>query len=180
MAGGETTGRQEHDFVFSCRSVSLKLPYQGGNRWILQDISLDTRRGELLTIVGPSGTGKTSLLRVLGGLTSCTSGSVRINGEEIAGPPEGVIIVFQDYSHALLQWRTVFLNVALGIEGRIAASELRIRVIDALRLVGLEKNAGDYPWQFSGGMHQRVPIARALAVRPPGLPSDQPLSPPHP
>jgi NitT/TauT family transport system ATP-binding protein len=122
MASGETGQR---DLVFSCRSVSLKLPYQGGSRWILQDISLDIRRGELLTIVGPSGTGKTSLIRVLGGLTSCTSGSVQINGREIAGPPEGVIVVFQDYSRALLPWRTVFLNVALGIEGWMAASELR-------------------------------------------------------
>jgi NitT/TauT family transport system ATP-binding protein len=175
-AGGERRGQQEHDFVFSCRSVSLKLPYQGGNRWILQDISLDIRRGELLTIVGPSGTGKTSLIRVLGGLTSCTSGSVLINGEEIAGPPEGVIIVFQDYSHALLQWRTVFLNVALGIEGRIPAPALRARVLDALRLVGLEKNKDDYPWQLSGGMQQRVQIARALAVRPAVLLMDEPFA----
>jgi len=176
MAGGETTGQQHRDFVFSCRSVSLKLPYQGGSRWILADISLDIRRGELFTIVGPSGTGKTTLIRVLGGLTPCTSGSVRINGQEIAGPPEGVVIVFQDYSHALLQWRTVYLNVALGIEGQVAASELRSRVVGVLRLVGLEKNADDYPWQLSGGMQQRVQIARALAVRPAVLLMDEPFA----
>jgi NitT/TauT family transport system ATP-binding protein len=175
MAGGETAS-QHGDYIFSCRSVSLKLPYQGGNRWILADISIDIHRGELLTIVGPSGTGKTTLLRVLGGLTPCTSGSVRINGQEIAGPPEGVVIVFQDYSQALLQWRTVFRNVALGIEGRVLASELRSRVGDALRLVGLEKNAGDYPWQLSGGMQQRVQIARALAVRPAVLLMDEPFA----
>jgi len=176
MAGGETTGQQHRDFVFSCRSVSLKLPYQGGSRWILADISLDIRRGELFTIVGPSGTGKTTLIRVLGGLTPCTSGSVRINGQEIAGPPAGVVIVFQDYSHALLQWRTVYLNVALGIEGQVAASELRSRVVGVLRLVGLEKNADDYPWQLSGGMQQRVQIARALAVRPAVLLMDEPFA----
>jgi NitT/TauT family transport system ATP-binding protein len=175
MAGGEAAS-QHGDYIFSCRSVSLKLPYQGGNRWILADISIDIHRGELLTIVGPSGTGKTTLLRVLGGLTPCTSGSVRINGQEIAGPPEGVVIVFQDYSQALLQWRTVFRNVALGIEGRVLASELRSRVGDALRLVGLEKNAGDYPWQLSGGMQQRVQIARALAVRPAVLLMDEPFA----
>ena len=174
--GGGTTGRQQRDFLFSCRSVSLKLPYQGGTRCILADISLDIRRGELFTIVGPSGTGKTTLIRVLGGLTRCTSGSVRINGQEITGPPEGAIIVFQDYSHALLQWRTVYRNVALGIEGRVAASELRNQVLAALRLVGLEKNADDYPWQLSGGMQQRVQIARALAVRPAVLLMDEPFA----
>lgn len=175
MVGGEAAS-QPRDHIFSCRSVSLKLPYQAGNRRILADISIDIDRGELLTIVGPSGTGKTTLLRVLGGLTPCTSGSVLVNGQEIAGPPEGVVIVFQDYSHALLQWRTVFRNVALGIEGRVTASELRTRVSDALRLVGLEKNAGDYPWQLSGGMQQRVQIARALAVRPAVLLMDEPFA----
>src|SRR5579871_1117448 len=175
MAGGEAASQSGYH-IFSCRSVSLKLPYRGGNRWILADISIDIHRGELLTIVGPSGTGKTTLLRVLGGLTPCTSGSVLVNGQEISGPPEGVVIVFQDYSHALLQWRTVFRNVALGIEGRVTASELRTRVGDALRLVGLEKNAGDYPWQLSGGMQQRVQIARALAVRPAVLLMDEPFA----
>jgi NitT/TauT family transport system ATP-binding protein len=153
----------------------LELRHHGGRRSILADISLDIRRGELLTIVGPSGAGKTTLIRVLGGLTPCTSGSVRINGQEIAGPPRGVVIVFQDYSHALLQWRTVFRNVALGLEGRVATSERCERVLGALRLVGLEKSADDYPWQLSGGMQQRVQIARALAVRPSVLLMDEPF-----
>ncbi len=172
----ETTSRPHRDLVFSCRSVSVELPHQGGARKILASISLDVRRGDFFTIVGPSGTGKTTLIRVLGGLTPCTSGSVRINGQEVAGPPEGVVIVFQDYSHALLQWRTVVRNVAFGIEGRVSAPELRDRVVAALRLVGLESNADDYPWQLSGGMQQRVQIARALAVRPAVLLMDEPFA----
>jgi NitT/TauT family transport system ATP-binding protein len=175
MAGGETAVHPQCDFIFSCRSVSLQLPHHGGSRPVLADISLDIRHGELLTIVGPSGTGKTSLIRVLGGLTRCTTGSVRIDGREIAGPPPGVVIVFQDYSRALLQWRTVFRNVALGLEGRVAAAAMRERVLGALRLVGLQKNADDYPWQLSGGMQQRVQIARALAVQPSALLMDEPF-----
>jgi len=75
-------------------------------RRVLADISLELRRGEFLTVVGPSGTGKTTLLRVLGGLTASTRGAVYVNGRLIDGPPADVVIVFQDYSHALLQWRT--------------------------------------------------------------------------
>jgi NitT/TauT family transport system ATP-binding protein len=175
MADGETTGQPHRDLIFSCRSVSLHVPHHHGSRWVLADISLDVRRGEVLSVVGPSGVGKTSLIRVLGGLTPCTGGSVRINGSEIGGPPDGVVIVFQDYSRALLQWRTVFRNVALGLEGRLAAAARSDRVLAALRLVGLEKNAHDYPWQLSGGMQQRVQIARALAMQPSVLLMDEPF-----
>jgi len=156
--------------------VSLDLPHQGGTRKILTDISFEVHRGEFVTIVGPSGTGKTTLVRVLGGLTPCTSGSVRFNGREVDAPPEGVVIVFQDYAHALLQWRTVVRNVAFGIEGRVTACELRDRVSSALRLVGLEGYDDDFPWQLSGGMQQRVQIARALAVRPAALLMDEPFA----
>ena len=164
------------DLVFTCRDVSVSLGHQLGARTVLADISLDVRRGEFFTIVGPSGTGKTTLLRVLGGLTPCSAGSVHINGRLLAGPPADVVIVFQDYSHALLQWRTVSRNVALGLEGRVGADERKARVADVLRLVGLERNADDYPWQLSGGMQQRVQIARALALRPAVLLMDEPFA----
>ncbi|HEU5017556.1 MAG TPA: ABC transporter ATP-binding protein [Pseudolabrys sp.] len=164
------------DLLFSCSGVSVALPHTLGERKVLDDISFDVRHGEVFTIVGPSGTGKTTLLRVLGGLTRATTGSVRINGRELTGPPEEVVIVFQDYSHALLQWRTVARNVALGLERREDADEIKRRVGDALRLVKLEKNADDYPWQLSGGMQQRVQIARALAVRPSVLLMDEPFA----
>jgi NitT/TauT family transport system ATP-binding protein len=172
---GDATGAAR-DLVFSCRGASVELPHQGGTRRILEDISLELGRGEFLTVVGPSGTGKTTLLRLLGGLTPCTRGTVNVNGHPLDGPPADVVIVFQDYSHALLQWRTVARNVGFGIEGRVDAAELKRRVQDALQLVGLQKNADDYPWQLSGGMQQRVQIARALALRPAVLLMDEPFA----
>jgi NitT/TauT family transport system ATP-binding protein len=164
------------DLVFSCRRASVELPHQAGTRRILDDISLELARGEILTIVGPSGTGKTTLLRLLGGLTPATRGAVHVNGGLIDGPPAGVVIVFQDYSHALLQRRTVSRNVALGLEGRLPRGEIAERVRDALRLVRLDAHADDYPWQLSGGMQQRVQIARALALRPAVLLMDEPFA----
>jgi NitT/TauT family transport system ATP-binding protein len=164
------------DLLFSCGNISVTLPHGAADRTILTDISLDVRRGEIFTIVGPSGTGKTTLLRVLGGLIPPASGTVRINGRTLDGPPEEAVIVFQDYSHALLQWRTVAGNIRLGLEGRLTGTEINQRVADALRLVKLEKNAQDHPWQLSVGMQQRVQIARALAMRPSVLLMDEPFA----
>jgi len=164
------------EIVFSCRGASVELPHQSGSRRILSDITLELRRGEFLTVVGPSGTGKTTLLRVLGGLTPCTAGAVTVHGRAIDGPPANVVIVFQDYSNALLQWRTVARNVAFGLEGKMPRDEINERVRDALGLVRLDGHADDYPWQLSGGMQQRVQIARALALRPEVLLMDEPFA----
>jgi NitT/TauT family transport system ATP-binding protein len=161
--------------IFECRSLGLTLAHQGKPREILSDITLDIRNGEFFTIVGASGTGKTSLLRLLGGLVAASSGELRFGGATVDGPPDGVVVVFQDYGRALLQWRTVAGNVALGLEGEVARSAIADRVGEALQLVGLERCAGDYPWQLSGGMQQRVQIARALALRPQVLLMDEPF-----
>jgi NitT/TauT family transport system ATP-binding protein len=161
--------------LFAAEGVTLQLWYQGLQRAIVEDISLDIKRGEFFSIVGASGTGKTTLLRILGGLQPVTSGSVRFGGDAVTEPPDGVVVVFQDYSHALLQWRSVARNVALGLEGRIEGAAQKERVSEALQMVGLEKNADDYPWQLSGGMQQRVQIARALALRPAAMLMDEPF-----
>jgi NitT/TauT family transport system ATP-binding protein len=162
--------------AFECRSVTVEFPHKFSRKRIIGDISFLVRSGEFLTIVGPSGTGKTTLLRAMGGLTPTASGSVLVHGKELDGPPDDVVIVFQDYSNALLQWRTVAANVAFGIERALDRRELEQRVHDALALVGLEKNAEDYPWQLSGGMQQRVQIARALALRPAVMLMDEPFA----
>jgi NitT/TauT family transport system ATP-binding protein len=161
--------------IFECRSVSLELPHLGGRRLILDRIGIELRRGEFLTIVGASGTGKSTLLRILGGLVAATSGSVTFHGKPVVAPPEGVVVVFQDYSNALLQWRSVARNVALGLEGTLDGEERAQRVREALQMVGLEHNADDHPWQLSGGMQQRVQIARALALKPQVLLMDEPF-----
>src|ERR1700743_805439 len=124
--------------IFALERGSLSYSLRDGTRDVLRDLSFTVGEGEILTICGASGTGKTSLLRILAGLTRQSSGTARFRGTDIAGPPDGIALVFKDYSNALLQWRTAAPNVALGIERRTPATELRRRVADALRLVGLE------------------------------------------
>ncbi len=162
--------------IFDLDRVSLSYAMRTGRREVLHDLTFALGDGEILTVCGASGTGKTSLLRILAGLTRQTSGVARFRGEDITGPANGIALVFQDYSNALLQWRTVARNVALGIEGKIKADEARSRVADALQLVGLEKNTDDFPWQLSGGMQQRVQLARALALKPSVLLMDEPFA----
>jgi NitT/TauT family transport system ATP-binding protein len=162
--------------VFECRSASVALALSSGLRPIISDINLEVRSAEFLSIVGPSGTGKTTLLRMLGGLLLPTNGQVLVKGQVLTGPPEDVVMVFQDYANALLQWRTVAGNVAFGIERKLSRKECVERIGDVLNLVGLSMRADDFPWQLSGGMQQRVQIARALALRPAVMLMDEPFA----
>lgn len=143
---------------------------------VLSDLNFTVNQGEFVSICGPSGTGKTTILRALSGLVDTSEGSVvRYEGSDVTSPPEGVVLVFQNYSASLLPWRTVARNVALGLQGRVPKAELDQRVAESLELVGLAGRADDYPWRLSGGMQQRVQIARALAVRPDVLLMDEPF-----
>lgn len=157
------------------RNVGVTLRTSRGPLDILRDVNLRVPQGEILGIVGRSGTGKTTLLRVLGGLLRPTTGTAAVDGVDITGPPEQVVTVFQDYASALLPWRSLERNVALPLERKLGRSERRERVSDALAMVGLESRAKDYPWRLSGGMQQRVQIARALALRPRVLLMDEPF-----
>lgn len=147
-----------------------------GPREILSGLDITIARGSINTIVGRSGVGKSTLLRLLAGLVAPTAGSLRYQGEEVKRPLDDVVTVFQDYANALLPWRTVAKNVALGLEARgVAKREREERVSEALELVGLTADRHEYPQRLSGGMQQRVQIARAIAVRPRVLLMDEPF-----
>ncbi|MTD55650.1 ATP-binding cassette domain-containing protein [Amycolatopsis sp. RM579] len=154
--------------------MSVELMSADGPRQILRDVNFTVGAGEIVGIVGRSGTGKTTLLRVLGGMVRASSGLVELHGRA-DNLPGTVVTVFQDYGNALLPWRSVARNVSLGIERGLGRAEREQRVADVLRLVGLEGRSSDHPWQLSGGMQQRVQIARALAVEPRVLLMDEPF-----
>jgi NitT/TauT family transport system ATP-binding protein len=143
----------------------------------LADISFAVGEGEFLSIVGPSGCGKSTLLQVVAGLVRPTGGQVTVNGRVIDGPPDGVVYLFQQYSRSLFPWRTALDNVAFAFEhrhpDRNSARELATSYLD---MVGLGGFGGHYPRQLSGGMQQRVVIARALAAEPRVLLLDEPFS----
>jgi NitT/TauT family transport system ATP-binding protein len=142
---------------------------------VLHDVSFSTRLGEILAVVGPSGCGKSTLLSIMGGLLQPTAGQVATRGAPPPGSLNPLTFVFQDF--ALLPWRTVADNVGFPLEHRaMAAAERKEIVADALRRTGLSEFAGALPKQLSGGMRQRVGIARALVVRPAILLMDEPLS----
>lgn len=158
--------------ALSIRNLAVRF----GARTILDAINLDIREGEFLCIVGSSGSGKTTLLRVLAGLASPAEGAVLFEGTEISGPSRDRAIIFQDYSKALLPWRTVHGNVALSLEARNLPARKRNAVIDnLLAKMGLSQAQEQFPGQLSGGMQQRVQIARCLAQEPKLLLMDEPF-----
>ena len=143
---------------------------------VLRDIDFTVREHEFVCLVGPSGCGKTTLLRALAGLTPVSSGRALFKGEEVHGPQTALAVVFQDYGRALLPWRTVAGNVALALEARsIPASEHPGRIAPLLAKLGLTEHAGKFPSQLSGGMQQRLQIARSLAQEPQVLLMDEPF-----
>ena len=143
---------------------------------VLADISFEVREGEFLCLVGPSGCGKTTLLRLLAGLIRKTTGAIDFYGKPVTGPARDRAIVFQDYSKALLPWRTVAGNISLSLEACGVPEAERAGRIDALLgKMGLARSARQYPSELSGGMQQRVQIARCLAQEPRLLLMDEPF-----
>jgi NitT/TauT family transport system ATP-binding protein len=153
-----------------------ELTHSYGDQTVLGGLSLKVAQGELVSIVGPSGCGKSTLLRCVAGLIRPTSGQVVLDGEPVDGVPDGLAVVFQDYSRSLFPWLTVRDNVALPLRRRgMAKAERRLAAQEALESVGLGDAGRKYPWQLSGGMQQRVSIARALAYRPSFMLMDEPF-----
>ncbi|QIZ35690.1 ABC transporter ATP-binding protein [Saccharopolyspora sp. ASAGF58] len=152
--------------------------YGGGEgHQAIADLTFQVRTGELACIVGPSGCGKSTMLRSISGLIKPTAGDVRLDGTPVNGVPADLAVVFQDYSRSLFPWLSVRSNVEFPLRSRgLSKAERRSRADEVLEWVGLGAAAKKYPWQLSGGMQQRVSIARALACRPSLLLMDEPFA----
>jgi NitT/TauT family transport system ATP-binding protein len=147
-----------------------------GGKTILTDITLDVKPGEFICVMGPSGCGKTTLLRVVAGLVQASAGKLSLFGNPVQGPSRKVSVVFQDYGRALLPWRDAAGNVALALEATgMPRAEQRPLIEALLAKVGLKDHAHKFPGQLSGGMQQRLQIARCLAQDPEILLMDEPF-----
>jgi NitT/TauT family transport system ATP-binding protein len=143
----------------------------------IADLSFEVDKGEFVCIVGPSGAGKTTLLKTVSGLMAPTAGEVKLGGEAVTEPPERMALVFQDYSRSLYPWMRVGENVAFPLRRKkMSKSERRETVERAVESVGLASDIDKYPWELSGGMQQRVAIARGLAYQPEVLLMDEPFA----
>jgi NitT/TauT family transport system ATP-binding protein len=164
-----------HAAAVAIQDLSMEFVSRGQRLLALQNIDLDIAPGEFFVIVGPSGCGKTTLLRVLQGLTKATRGRILVGGKPVTGPGPDRGFVFQQ--DALYPWRSVLRNVGLGLELQgVPKAQARARARAMIDLVGLNGFENHYPHELSGGMRQRVNLARALAIAPAILLMDEPFA----
>jgi NitT/TauT family transport system ATP-binding protein len=152
--------------------VGMVFERDGKSVSVLEDINLDVRDGEFICLVGPSGCGKSTLLNVMGGFLSPTSGSVTIDGEVVHGPDPRRILVFQE--RGVFPWLTVEGNIGFGLS-KLSDAERHQRIAHYVQMVRLQGFEQTYPSDLSGGMQQRLQVARALAVNPDILYLDEPF-----
>ncbi len=158
-------------------AISMGYGSGANEKRILEDLSLEVARGEFVSIVGPSGVGKTTLLKGLSGLLAPKAGTVSVDGSVINGPHPDIAVVFQDYSRSLMPWMTTRENIAFPLQGKGEPKGARNRAAEeALEAVGLAGQGDKFPWEMSGGMQQRVAIARALAYNAKVLLMDEPFA----
>ena len=163
--------------AISVNSVSMEYKTPKGTTHVLDNVSYEVQDGHFVSIVGPSGVGKTTLLRLLTGLAKPTAGEILVRGKKISSSPDDLAVVLQDYTRSLMPWLSVEKNIALPLKNKkLSKAERKERITASLAEVGLEGAESKYPWQLSGGMQQRVSIARALAVRPSILVMDEPFA----
>jgi len=172
VAPSLSTSRNMESGQIAFSNVTLSL----GGKPIVEDLSLAVKPGEFLCVVGASGCGKTTALRLAAGLYQPSSGTVRFEGQPMLSPRRDIAIVFQDYGKALLPWRTAAGNVSLALEATgVSAAQRSSRIGALLTKVGLPHHADKYPAEMSGGMQQRLQIARCLAQDPKVLLMDEPF-----
>ncbi len=152
-------------------------PLSGPPVVAIGDVSFRVEARQFVSIVGPSGCGKSTLLQCVAGLMRPSAGSVILDGREVVGPPEGLILLFQEYNKSLMAWRSVLGNVCFGLENKpgLSRAERESEARHYIGMVGLAGFEDHYPWELSGGMQQRVAIARALACKPQVLLMDEPF-----
>ena len=174
----ESTQNSLKSTLIEVRGVSKSFRIQQASFCVFEGLNLAIEEGSFVSIVGPSGCGKSTLLKVIAGLQRPTSGSVFFKGEPVTKPPANMIYLFQQYPKSVFPWRTVWQNVLFGIEDKkdLDRGEIQERGRKYLALVGLQGNETLYPSQLSGGMQQRLAIARALACEPEVVLMDEPFS----
>ncbi|WP_421730240.1 ABC transporter ATP-binding protein [Brevundimonas sp.] len=167
---------QSPEVLVRVEAVSKVFSAAGQSNTAVADVSLDIQTGQFVSLVGRSGSGKSTLLRLIAGLLTPSSGALSVEGAPVTRPPASARYVFQDYGESLFPWLSAHDNVAFGArsagDGRAEARDAATRYLE---MVGLSDAAGRYPWELSGGMQQRLAIARALASRPRLLLMDEPF-----
>ncbi len=166
------------DSIIRLRGLGKTFKSNGGSLRVFEGLTIEIERRSFLSIIGPSGCGKSTLLKLISGLEAATGGEILFNDRQVHGPPKGMIYVFQQYTKSILPWRTVIGNVEFGLRAQrsVSSREARQRCREYIDLVGLKGYEDYYPYQLSGGMQQRVCIARALICEPDVLLMDEPFS----
>jgi NitT/TauT family transport system ATP-binding protein len=164
--------------IIEIRNAAKSFSVNGKRLNVFEDLSYAIPERSFLSIIGPSGCGKSTLLKLISGLEPASGGEIIFNGRPITGPADGMIYVFQQYSKSIFPWRTVIQNIDFGLQSHksLGRKEAHERCMEYIKLVGLEGYENYYPYQLSGGMQQRVVIARALICEPAVLLMDEPFS----